>query len=1165
MPSTKINVPNFRKKSANLRKAIEKRLSIISKQQSRMEKLNKIIHTATKKDTPRRRAMIARKRIGIKKTRALRDKSLAKLKGLEDRQRNHQSRLVGAQIEPRVKDVFSDGGTKRVIYSILEPLHLNPDTYALIKEQVAKWLVDLTKTTKRKLKKVLQGNHVKKMVLYFNSDEDGFSGSFATTKVDSINEIPEALNGLYHKHGTVEINGGQKSIYDWYFYECEFILSKASDEGECEYDNRAKKPRLYMNDRLGYFKCHPLKSRDKNCGIQVIIFLAKYTKKRAKGIRKELKLPKGALKPKHLDKVAKFVGLASFIVINVMGTPIHTYGEINEDTPIICLMSNHYYWAEWITENKCPKCGETYQKEHSVTRCKGKQTYQNGVLAPEKERKEAVIGKKLKKLSDKEKWFIWFDGEMFVKPFRKNARTISVTGKDGKQYKQKEGKFVPYAWGWYSSREKKYRKSYGESATKEFMDWMLKQKPDKILFKKGKKKGQVRRTIKPTYIAYNGAKFDFHFIHRELIRRGIKIDKLILANGRILSLEWRNGRVWDLCQFTQCSLARACENYGLKKNDSKGDFEHLKITKGFESAEKYKSEILPYLKKDVMSLRKVHLEFAKGFETMSYKQKVKVVKDDKIVEKEELMNFGTTPSLYMTLSSAAYTIWANKLGSLIIEVPDAEKMKFISRAVYGGRTTPFQKNFESKWAPIIDKEWAKVKPIFEKEYKPTIDNKDTKKKLQKDNRFKRIRGISKKMLGSKDFIANIDVNSEYPASMASVKKNKNGSGFEVPIEYPIGYSKWSETPQQIWKKKLPGIYEVDWEAPKELFIPVLPSRQNNDGVDWDLGKGTGFYCTADLETAEHYGYTFTFKNKCLYWEETSADVFTHYIGLMYDKKKEAKIAGNSVNYQIYKLLMNSLFGKTLQAPKNNKTAVIKTTKQLLEFYREHTQISINEIGNEGRAVLVTGKKIDEESVSKKPRHLGVWILAFSRRIWLKYCEAIDPTLSSMICSYVDTDCLHVTGEGYETLKYKGFLHETKLGYGGNDCPDDAMIFRETNLAPKQYAYQYLSPYGYVGDVMKCKGIMKDKLKKEWYQDGQKHEVEWMGFKKHTTLTSKDRENGIELFDVSLKYYSRTFNPEWKKGNLVDNLFIPKGYNGSRYSNTSETTATSNKFPTEESV
>lgn len=1166
MPATKINVPNFRRKSKKLKEQIEKRLSVLSKQQARVNKLNKIIHSAKKNDTKARKAMIARKRIALQKTQGLRDKSIAKLNDLQTRANKHDQRLVGAEQEPHITNVFADGKTKKITYDIVEPMHLNPDTYELIQEQVAKWLVKINKSKKKKLKNVIKGNHVTKMILHFNASADGFSGQYASVSVSTIKEIPGALFTLYNKHGYITIDGKKKNIYDWYFYSCTFCLSKTSDKGGCSYDKRAKKPRLYFNDRLGFYRCHPAQSKPEqnNCLIQVFLDISGYKKKRAKGIRKMLNLPpKTQLEPQIGDKIAPIVGISSFVVINAMGTPIHTYGEISAKTPQIMLMHDHYYWAEWITENECPRCGQIFQEEHSISRCRGKQTYKKGVLAPKTERQESVIGKKLKVLSDKEKWFVWFDGEMFVRPFRKNGKTINVTGKDGKQYTQKEGKFIPYAWGWHCSREKKYRYSYGENSTEKFLDWILKQKVDKIRFKSGKKKGKVRQTIKPTYIAYNGARFDFHFIHRELIRRGIKIHKFIISNGRILSLEWKNGRVWDLCQFTQCSLAKACKNFGLKKNESKDDFEHLKMTNGFESAKKYKSEVLPYLRQDVMSMRKVHLKFAKGFETMIHVNKYKCVKGDRIVYYEEEIKFGTTPSLYVTLSSAAYSIWANKLDDLIIEVPDAEKIKFISKAVYGGRTTPFQKHFESKWAPKIDEEWSKVKPIFDKEYKPTIESKETKKKLMEDKRFDKMRELSKEMFASKDFVANIDVNSEYPAAMKSVEKNEDGSGFEVPVEYPIGHSQWSNEPQDIWDKKLPGIYEVEWEAPKELFIPVLPSRENNNGVDWHLGKGSGFYCTADLKTAEYYGYTFSFKNRCLYWKETSADVFTHYIGLMYDKKKQAKIASNTVNYQIYKILMNALFGKTLQSPMDSKSSIIKNTKDLIDFYREHKDITMSSIGEEGRAVLVTGKKMDEEAVSKKPRQLGVWILALSRRIWLKYCEVIDPTLSSMICSYVDTDCLHVTGEGYEILKSKGFLHETKLGYGGNDCPDDAMILREVNIAPKQYAYQYLSPYGYVGDTMKCKGIMKEKLKKEWYYDGKSHLVEWMGFKKHTSLSKKDKENGLELFDVSLKYYSRSFNPEWGKGNLTDNLFIPKGYNGSRYPNSQQTSTSECLFPTEE--
>jgi len=195
-----------------------------------------------------------------------------------------------------------------------------------------------------------------------------------------------------------------------------------------------------------------------------------------------------------------------------------------------------------------------------------------------------------------------------------------------------------------------------------------------------------------------------------------------------------------------------------------------------------------------------------------------------------------------------YTIWQN-LNDKIIEIPkDLEKMDFIAKAVYGGRCYPHQQVYKSSM--YDDVKAGKLK------YADVIKSK------------------------SKDFIFNADASSLYPASM---------SGFDhMKVKYPIGYSRWSEDPKKEFKAGLMGFYEVDFVAPKDIRIPILPRRkvvnEQNIGVVWSLEDGSGIYTSVDIKNAIEVGYKVKFKGKALVYDE-SGDVFSAYIKKFYKTER----------------------------------------------------------------------------------------------------------------------------------------------------------------------------------------------------------------------------------------------------------------------------------------
>lgn len=593
-----------------------------------------------------------------------------------------------------------------------------------------------------------------------------------------------------------------------------------------------------------------------------------------------------------------------------------------------------------------------------------------------------------------------------------------------------------------------------------------------------------------TISAYNGSGFDYTFLLDNLTARGANIENLIMNNGRIMSFTYHTGdekhrnKIFDLFLFTMCGLDAACQDFKIK--NAKTSFDHSKM-KSWEDVETHKQEVLPYLKMDVLGLK----ELFETFNDVIY-----------AIEKTNITRF-------LTASHMGYNIWQN-LNDKIIEVPkDLEKMDFIAKAVYGGRCYPHQRLYKSSMYDDVKAGKLKYADVVNSE--------------------------------SRDFIFNADASSLYPASM---------SGFDhMKVEYPIGYSRWSFEPQIDFDAGKLGFYEVKFNPPKDLRIPILPRRKifngSNVGVTWSLEEGSGIYTSVDILNAIEGGYSVSFVGKALVYDQ-SGDVFSTYIERFYKLKGEAEKEGNDSMRNIAKLLLNSLYGKMLMAPIDNHTEIINNAVELNTFLLKFNLVDY-QILNENKVMLV-GQVKGERKVEKinKPRQLGAFVTAYSRRIMLFYMKEIDPTLKSLIFTYTDTDSLHISGDAYLNLMAKGLIKTKKdaqLGYLCSDIKNEGVILKEMNLAPKTYLYESIGNQEDIKVTMKCKGIPKKVLQEiDYEQHGRV--IEFSGLKKKTTkLTKADVEKGIPLFSVCNNTQTRTFmKNEWGNMTLLDNEYYPHGYN-----------------------
>ena len=244
--------------------------------------------------------------------------------------------------------------------------------------------------------------------------------------------------------------------------------------------------------------------------------------------------------------------------------------------------------------------------------------------------------------------------------------------------------------------------------------------------------------------------------------------------------------------------------------------------------------------------------------------------------------------------------------------------------------------------------------------------------------------------------------------------------------------------------------------------------------------------------------------------------------------------------------MNSLYGKTLQNPITKTECIVKDVPEFEDFALDHILtdwVIVYDNDNVADYMIVSGEKVNDDTIAKKPAQLGSFTLGFARRLWMFFLEIIDPTLESQITTYQDTDSLHIMGCNYDKLVNAGVIHDSKLGFLSNDCDDNALIINEINLAPKCYMYECLTENGEIKLVMKSKGIMKNELQFNDYNNEQSREVHWTGMKKiNKRINKNERANGVEHFTIKKQQYSRTFyKNQWQGMTQHNNQFYPFGY------------------------
>lgn len=379
--------------------------------------------------------------------------------------------------------------------------------------------------------------------------------------------------------------------------------------------------------------------------------------------------------------------------------------------------------------------------------------------------------------------------------------------------------------------------------------------------------------------------------------------------------------------------------------------------------------------------------------------------------------FKVNVNKYMTLSSMGYSIWRTTLEKKIDLLPYDWDM-FVRRSVYGGRCYPVKQYFESK-------------------------NKN-------------------------DYLVDLDVVSLYPTAMA-----KDDHEFLPNMKvgmYPTGkyyiedredrfqmYIDWINKNQQI--PYCHYVLECDITPNKSLVNAVLPRKGSNM---WTLENiEHGVYNSIDLKRAIAHGYKITKIYKFIGWREQNRP-FDSYINMMFDKKQKA--AKGSAEYIIAKLLMNSLYGKMIQAPIVSKSKIITTLKEFNSIQESNIITAMKFLDDEH--LFVEYEKIQKDFAVTKPSYLGSLILGYSRAIMDKYIDAMGGYTNLESSFYrTDTDSLIVHKKQEEKLKkYVG------KDLGLLDYDIDGKIYKFAEVQPKVYICEYETKDGENKTHVKAKGF-----------------------------------------------------------------------------------------------
>jgi hypothetical protein len=799
------------------------------------------------------------------------------------------------------------------------------------------------------------------------------------------------------------------------------------------------------------------KSKNNNCLFMCFAYFLKLKGNQLnfEKIRKELGLSeKDKISFKDISKVADYFK-TSYVLINEK-TDIISFKNLDNTTKVhIMLKNDHYYIVETLEYKKCGKCGKKLRFENDDHVCNITNiSYYNSKIC-ELSNMVRVFNKRDDKVIDDDS-MIFFDLETF---------------QDGLKH-------VPYACG-YCIGNQEVKISYGKNC----MDGLI---------------NLLMTCENKTICAFNGSGFDFYLLADMLSDKRLEINDLINANGNILKFTFGKGnKVFDLYRFINSSLENACDAYKIE--NAKMKFDVLKI-QSWADSEKYRNEVEPYLKYDVLSLRELFFTFNNS--VFAYDQ----------------INITN----YVTISNMAYALWTRDL-KYMVELPDLEKYDFIKKGTYGARCYPQQKFYKSK------------------HYDNVINKEMSYEELKK----------------SGEYIYNADATSLYPASMAGfdlceVKYPTGQSRWskESEKEFNNGMIGYYSIKFQCPKIRIPVLPRKKNDNGLEWSLTDGEGVYTN--VDIENAKKHGYIITFNDKCLVWDSHANVFKN-----------YITRYYNMKSEADKEKNEVKRSIaklmcNAMYGKTMQRAIFETTtivnnynqlldiLRENEISNIGIMNEDKLLVTYKFKNKEKQITKPCQLGGFVLAYSRRIMLNYFEAIDPSLQTMIFTYtdtdSMHILGKHAEKLKELgyIKSKEDAKLGYLCNDIKNEGiimnecnlapktyfYEYITNDNKIHDKEKGtVKCKGIPKKSKIYnKETKTV----------------DTVVC---LKYEMYTDYVENNKCTKVEFSGLKrKHKNLTRKDKENGLGHFSIVNNIQTRTFmNSEWKGMNYKNNEWYCNGY------------------------
>ncbi|KAL3537038.1 hypothetical protein ACH5RR_000404 [Cinchona calisaya] len=295
-----------------------------------------------------------------------------------------------------------------------------------------------------------------------------------------------------------------------------------------------------------------------------------------------------------------------------------------------------------------------------------------------------------------------------------------------------------------------------------------------------------------------------------------------------------------------------------------------------------------------------------------------------------------------------------------------------------------------------------------------------------------------------------DVNSLYPFIMKS---------YPMPCGVPV----WKNNLEGVGLDSLFGFIEAYVVCPTSISHPFLPYKDKFGTLLFPTGKFIGVFYSEELKFARDLGYQIIPLRGYLFEKKSSP--FESFISDLYESRLEAKKAGDEPMTFIYKILMNSLYGRFGMNPESTVTEICNQKKYEELMKMDNFQFAEKLTDHYYIVNYITNSSFVDDDDWKAPKMSVVQLVAA-----ITACARIHmyPHISRPDCYYTDTDSIVLGSPLSDDLVSSIELGKFKLEYH---------VKRGIFLAPKSYMLDIEDDR----HIIKHKGPAKDLVTLEWFQ------------------------------------------------------------------------------------